>query len=177
MLSQFIDDIINNNFDNINQIQFKNDISQIIEKLSLFGSVLSLNNLLNLTIDTPDISINNRAILIDILDKLYDIDWIKEINEIIKSINKNMVLDIENEMLFNINIKNKYNLLYQSSNILLPLKNVEDKYLKIANKSWNDKYINFIKSDKSNKDFNWGDLSENPNITMDMVMSNLDKDW
>jgi hypothetical protein len=82
-----------------------------------------------------------------------------------------MVLDIENEMLFNINIKNKYNLLYQSSNILLPLKNVEDKYLKIANKSWNDKYINFIKSDKSNKDFNWGDLSENPNITMDMVLS------
>jgi hypothetical protein len=41
MLSQFIDDIINNNFDNINQIQFKNDISQIIEKLSLFGSLLS----------------------------------------------------------------------------------------------------------------------------------------
>ena len=126
---------------------------------------------MNLTIDTPDISINNRAILIYILDKFYDIDWIKEINEIIKSINKNMVLDIENEMLFNINIKNKYNLLYQSSNILLPLKNVEDKYLKIANKSWNDKYINFIKSDKSNKDFNWGDLSENPNITMDMVLS------
>ncbi len=54
MLSQFINDIMNNN---INPSQFNNDISQIIQKLTSFGSELSLNNLLNLTIETTDQSI------------------------------------------------------------------------------------------------------------------------
>jgi hypothetical protein len=42
---------------NINPSQFNNDISQIIQKLTSFGSELSLNNLLNLTIETTDQSI------------------------------------------------------------------------------------------------------------------------
>jgi hypothetical protein len=64
--------------------------------------------------------------------------------------------------------------LYQSSTIILPLKNIEDSYLKIANKSWDDNYINFIQSLLVD-DLNW--LSSNPNITMDIVKSNPKLPW
>jgi hypothetical protein len=165
MLSQFINDIINNN---INPSQYKNDISQIIQKLTSFGSELSLNNLLNLTIETTDQSIINRVILIDIINQFYKIDWINEIDKIIKYKDR--------KKLFNNHIKNKYNLLYQSSTIILPLKNIEDSYIKIANKSWDDNYINFIQSLLVDY-WNWNWLSSNPNITMDMVLSYPKLPW
>ena len=165
ILSQFINDIINNNFENIDQIQFKNDIRIII---SLFDSEVYVENLLNLTIETTDQSINNRVILIDIISEFYDIDWLNLIDESIKFKTE--------RNLFNNHIKSKYNLLCQSSKIILPLKNIEDLYIQIADKSWDDKYINFIKS-ISTEYWNWYTLSGNSNIKMEMVNDNPQLPW
>jgi hypothetical protein len=90
--------------------------------------------------DTTDISINNRSILID---EFNDIDLINEINKISNSIYKNKEFAQYRESLFKIKIINKYVLLYQFLIILLPLENIYDKYRIISNKSWDDKYINF----------------------------------
>ena len=90
--------------------------------------------------DTTDISINNRSILID---EFNDIDLINEINKISNSIYKNKEFVKYRESLFKIKIINKYVLLYQFLIILLPFENIYDKYRIISNKSWDDKYINF----------------------------------
>ena len=49
-------------------------------------------------------------------------------------------------------------------------KNLDDKYIQKANKSWDDDYINFISSYKL-KDSYWCNLTCNQNITFDMFLS------
>ena len=77
MLSQFIYDIINNNFENINQLQLNDDITQIIKNFTSLNSELSLDYLLNLNDDTNlnfEQSLNSRLLLIEILEFQFPID-------------------------------------------------------------------------------------------------------
>jgi hypothetical protein len=95
MLSQFIYDIINNDFENINQLQLNDDITQIIQKFTSLNSELLLDYLLNLNDDTNlnfEQSLNNRLLLIEILDKFYDINWADIINELIFQNSDNLTL-------------------------------------------------------------------------------------
>jgi len=52
----------------------------------------------------------------------------------------------------------------------------EYKYLQIANKSWDDKYINFILSHQD-KFWSFSMLSANPNITLDMFFAHPELHW
>ena len=94
MLSQFIYDIINNDFENINQLQLKDDITQIIKNFTSLNSELSLDYLLYLNFNFEQ-SLNSRLLLIEILDKLYDINWEDIINELIFQNSENSTL-VEN---------------------------------------------------------------------------------
>jgi len=129
ILSQFIYDIINNNFENINELEV--NIYQVIQKLTSLNSELSVNYLLDLTDETFEKSINNRIILMDILGEFYDINWINEINEI--------------KGFLNDEINNKYSFLM--NNVLLS-EEFDDLYKKIINnydvrilKSYDDEFI------------------------------------
>jgi hypothetical protein len=55
MLSQFISDIINNNFENIDQLNFQNNISQVIKKLTSYDCELSVDYLFDLTNEDTDL--------------------------------------------------------------------------------------------------------------------------
>ena len=92
MLSQFIYDIINNDFENINQLQLNDDITQIIQNFASLNSELSLDYLLNLNDDTNDTNLNNRLLLIEILDKFYDVNWTDIINDLIFQNSDNLTL-------------------------------------------------------------------------------------
>ena len=95
MLLQFINDIINNNIENINQLQLKDDITQIIQNFASLNSELSIDYLLNLNDDTNlnfEQSLNNRLLLIEILDKFYDVNWTDIINDLIFQNSDNLTL-------------------------------------------------------------------------------------
>jgi hypothetical protein len=89
ILSQFINDIINNNFENINQLQLKDDITQIIQNFASLNSELSIDYLLNLN---DEKNLNNRLLLIEILDKFYDVNWTDIINDLIFQNSDNLTL-------------------------------------------------------------------------------------
>ena len=44
------------------------------------------------------------------------------------------------------------------------------------NKEWSNHYFKFI-LDNPDKDWNWGYISYNPNITMDIIREHPDKPW
>jgi hypothetical protein len=161
MLSQFIYDIINNNFENINQLDFQNNISQVIEKLTSFNCELSIDYLLDLTNKDTDQSIINRSILINILSEFYDIDLRKELEDFMTNRQINGLLTDE--------IRKKYNLLSSKLLIKQKVKNVKVEnityflpkdILNIINSYLNQyELLNWIPKDK----LVWINLSGNEN--------------